>query len=132
MAYNETLVYRTLFFALSPNSPMYITNSGVSLGNLWGKSLKEELDVSKIDSLFCLGHHEKVLKFKLSFLLVRFSCTGSIVRLKLSCESLTCLNFKSCCFHCFKLKPRYIEQFSSVPSYTVFPRLSPLIKKSTF
>ena len=42
-------------------------------------------------------------------------------RIKLSYELLTRLNFKSCCFHCFKLnpvitKPRYIELFSSVPS----------------
>ena len=41
--------------------------------------------------------------------MVRFSCAGSIVRLKLSYESLTRLNFKSCCFHCFKLRPRYNE-----------------------
>ena len=30
-------------------------------------------------------------------------------RIKLSYELLTRLNFKSCCFHCFKLKPRYNE-----------------------
>ena len=47
--------------------------------------------IAKIDSIFCWGHHEKKLKLKVSFLLVRFRC------------------FKSCCFHCFKLKPRYNE-----------------------
>ena len=74
--------------------------------------------IAKFDSLFCLGHHETFLKLKLSFLLVRFSCAGG--RIKLSRESSTRLNFKSCCFHCFKLTPHYIELFSSLyPGSTV-------------
>ena len=60
-------------------------------------------------ALFFVGDIMKIFwnwNYPSCWLDVRFSCAGSIVRLKLSCESLTSLKFKSYCFYCFKLKPR--------------------------